>query len=102
MRGVSGGRAVGFEEQETARIFEVLHDVEAGDAGLGQTRAGVGERGGLEGVDALGFYANRNMKEVHGGDWLAEANHEMTGKTRQDSADTSDAISNGRWTRRRA
>jgi len=80
MSGVSGGRAVGFEEQETTRIFEVLHDVETGDAGLGQTRAGVGERGGLEGVNALGFYANRNMKEVHGGEGAGGSQPRNDGK----------------------
>ena len=66
MRGMAGERAVGFDEHEARGIVGLLDDIEARDAGLADARTGVGERGGLEGVDALGFHVNEDMDDVHG------------------------------------
>ena len=61
-----GGRAVGFNEDETRGIIGLLDDIKTGDAGFAHALAGIREARGGEGPDAFGFYVNVDMDDEHG------------------------------------
>jgi len=69
--GLVGGCAVDLDEDEAVGSVGLLEDVEAGDAGFEDAGAGVGESGGPEGFDALGFYVDEDVDDVHGGEGRA-------------------------------
>ena len=59
------GRAISFDQNETRRIITLLRDVKAGDSCFADTCLGVDERGGFEGLNALGLNVNLNVNDQH-------------------------------------
>lgn len=55
------GISINLDQHETRRVVLLLDDIEARDAWFFQARTRVGERGLIEGVNALRFDMNMNM-----------------------------------------
>lgn len=58
---------VNLDEHEARRVVLLLDDVEAGDAGFLDAVAGVVERGGLEGCDAISLHVDVDVDDEHAG-----------------------------------
>ena len=62
--GIAGG-AVDFNEEEVGGLIVLLEEVEAGDAGLMQAGAGVGDGGVFERLDVFGLDGDMDMNDEH-------------------------------------
>ena len=71
MRDLVGGGALDLDEDEAVGGVGLLEDIEAGDAGLEDAGAGVGERGGFERFGALGFDVDEGVDDGHDGGYQA-------------------------------
>jgi len=58
-------RPVHLREQEPGGIVRLLEDIEPGDSRFPDTRAGIGQRGFLERIDAPGFHLNVDVDDEH-------------------------------------
>jgi hypothetical protein len=70
VRGFVGRRGIGvainLHQHEAGEIVRLLHEIKACDSRLEHTGAGVGERGGFEGIEVFRLNVNVNMDDEHG------------------------------------